>query len=71
MYQTTSYTQPLTLGIDTGSSKIGSAVVNDKNEVVYLSQVEVRNDIADKMKQRAKYRRNRRYEKQDIEKHVG
>lgn len=63
LYQTTSYTQPLTLGIDTGSSKIGSAVVNDKNEVVYLSQVEVRNDIADKMKQRAKYRRNRRYRK--------
>lgn len=63
LHQTTSYTQPLTLGIDTGSSKIGSAVVNDKNEVVYLSQVEVRNDIADKMKRRAKYRRNRRYRK--------
>ncbi len=63
LYQTTSYIQPLTLGIDTGSSKIGSAVVNDKNEVIYLSQVEIRNDITDKMKQRAKYRRNRRSRK--------
>ena len=29
LYQTTDYTQDLTLGIDTGSGKIGSAVVND------------------------------------------
>ena len=63
LYQATSYTQPLTLGIDTGSSKVGSSVVNNKNEVVYLSQIEIRNDITDKMKQRAKYRRNRRNRK--------
>jgi len=59
-YQSTSYTQDLTLGIDTGSAKIGSAVVNKKNEAVYLSQLEIRNDISDKMTQRSKYRRNRR-----------
>ena len=58
-----STTQPLTLGVDTGSSKIGSAVVNDKNDVLYLSEIEIRNDIADKMKQRSKYRRNRRNRK--------
>lgn len=63
LYQTTSYTQNLTLGIDTGSSKIGSAVVNENNDVLYLSQVEIRNDIADKMTKRAKYRRNRRNRK--------
>lgn len=63
LYQTTSYTQPLTLGVDTGSRKIGSAVVNNKNDVVYLSEIEIRNDIADKMKQRSKYRRNRRARK--------
>lgn len=63
LYQTTSYIQDLTLGIDTGSSKIGSAVVNFKNNVVYMSQVEIRNDVTDKMKQRAKYRRNRRNRK--------
>lgn len=63
LYATTNYTQDLTLGIDTGSSKIGSAVVDDDNSVVYLSQTEIRNDISEKMKQRAKYRRNRRNRK--------
>ncbi len=63
LYQTTSYTQDLTLGIDTGSGKVGSAVINESSEVIYLSEVEVRNDISDKMKQRSKYRRNRRNRK--------
>jgi hypothetical protein len=35
--ETTSYIQDLTLEIDTDSGKIGSAVVNDENEVFYLS----------------------------------
>lgn len=63
LYQTTTYTQTITLGVDTGSSHIGSAAVDDKGNVVYLSEVEIRNDISDKMKQRAKYRRNRRNRK--------
>jgi len=63
LYQTTDHTQELTLGVDTGSSKIGSAVVNENNDVMYLSEIEIRNDIADKMKQRSKYRRNRRNRK--------
>ena len=63
LYQTTKYTQNLTLGIDTGSSKIGSAVTKDNGDVVYLSEVEIRNDITGKMKQRSKYRRNRRNRK--------
>ena len=36
-YETTNYVQDLYLGLDTGSSKIGSAVVKDENEVFYLS----------------------------------
>jgi len=63
LYQTTNYTQNITLGVDTGSSKIGTASVKDNGDVVYLSQVEIRNDITDKMKRRAKYRRNRRNRK--------
>jgi len=63
LYQTTDHTQELTLGVDTGSSEIGSAVVNENNDVMYLSEIEIRNDIADKMKQRSKYRRNRRNRK--------
>ena len=63
LYGSSGYTQPLTHGIDTGSDKIGSAVVNDKEEVVYMSEITIRNDIVDKMKQRSKYRRNRRNRK--------
>ena len=44
--ESTHYTQSLTLGVDTGSRKIGSAVVNEKSEVIYLSEIEIRNDIA-------------------------
>ena len=62
-HQTSTYTQPLILGIDTGSRTIGSAVVNVKNEVVYISEIQIRNDIADKMTQRSSYRRNRRNRK--------
>jgi 5-methylcytosine-specific restriction endonuclease McrA len=62
-YMSTNYTQALTLGVDTGSRNIGSAAVNNKNEVIYLSQVEIRNDITNSMTQRSKYRRNRRNRK--------
>lgn len=62
-YDTTSYVQELTLGVDTGSGKIGSAVVNKSNDVIYLSEIEIRNDIVDKMTRRNKYRRNRRNRK--------
>jgi hypothetical protein len=40
-------TQPLTLGVDTGSAVIGSAVADEQGNILYLSEVEVRNDIAD------------------------
>lgn len=63
LYHTTTYTQPITLGIDTGSSHIGSAAIDTKGNVVYLSEIEIRNDITCKMKQRAKYRRSRRNRK--------
>ncbi|HBI03621.1 MAG TPA: HNH endonuclease [Paenibacillaceae bacterium] len=63
LYKTeTEYVQPLTHGLDSGSSKVGSAV-SDKGNVLYMSQIEIRNDIAEKMKQRSKYRRNRRNRK--------
>lgn len=62
-YETTAYTQDLTLGVDTGSGTVGTAVSKDNGDIVYMSEVIVRNDIADKMTQRAKYRRNRRNRK--------
>lgn len=63
LYESTNYTQDLTLGVDTGSGTIGTAVSKDNGDIVYMSEVAVRNDITDKMTQRAKYRRNRRNRK--------
>jgi hypothetical protein len=63
LYVTTAYTQKLTLGVDTGSGTLGAAVLDEKRNVVYMSKVIVRNDITDKMTQRAKYRRSRRNSK--------
>ncbi len=59
----TEYVQKCNLGIDTGSSKIGSSVVDENNNILYLSEIEIRNDISKKMKQRLMYRRNRRSRK--------
>ena len=59
----TNVVQDLTLGVDTGSSKMGCAVVNEKQEVLYLSEVEIRNDIKKKMTTRRNCRRNRRSRK--------
>ena len=63
LYDSTLYTQDLTLGVDTGSGTFATAVTNKDNEVVYTSEVQVRNDITDKMKRRSKYRRDRRNRK--------
>jgi hypothetical protein len=57
------YVQSLTHGIDTGSDKIGSAITDNKGNILYMSEIELRNDITDKMKRRCKYRRNRRNRK--------
>ncbi|MFX1250469.1 MAG: RNA-guided endonuclease IscB [Promethearchaeota archaeon] len=57
------HTQELHTGLDTGSGMCGAAVTNDQDEVLYLSQVYLRNDIKKKMTQRRQYRRTRRYRK--------
>ena len=64
LYETkTNIVQDLTLGVDTGSSKIGCAVVDEKQNVLYLSEVEIRNDITKKMDRRSSLRRDRRNRK--------
>jgi hypothetical protein len=61
LYKTkTEYVQPLTHGVDSGSSKVGSAVSSEKGTIVYMGQIVIRNDVSKKMQQRSKYRRNRR-----------
>ena len=53
-------TQKYTLGVDTGFFKLGTAVINEKDEVVYLSEVTLRNDIKKIMKDRNQIRKARR-----------
>lgn len=61
LYESTSFTQPLTLGVDTGSKYAGSAVINDTtSEILYESQTELRDDIKSKMDRRRAFRRGRR-----------
>ena len=63
LFDTKENVSELTLGVDTGSDKIGASVV-DKNQVVlYLAETKIRNDIHSKMERRAEYRRLRRYRK--------
>lgn len=61
LYESTSFTQPLTLGVDTGSKYVGSAVINDVTaEILYESQLELRDDIKSKMDRRRQFRKARR-----------
>lgn len=58
-YDTTEITQPITLGIDAGSKFIGVCATTDKKEL-YAANVELRNDIVDKLSTRRELRRTRR-----------
>ena len=61
LYESTTFTQSLTLGVDTGSKYVGSAVINDvTSEIIYESQTELRDDIKSKMDRRRAFRRGRR-----------
>ncbi len=61
-FETTTYTQSVTVGVDTGSQTVGIAATT-KGEVVYQAEVHLRTDITGKLKQRRQYRRNRRSRK--------
>ena len=58
-YDTTEITQPITLGIDAGSKFIGVCATTDEKEL-YAANVELRNDIVDKLSTRREQRRTRR-----------
>jgi len=56
--------QKLNLGIDPGSKKVGTAVRRSgTKEIVYASEVTLRDNITKKLKQRSNYRRTRRNRK--------
>lgn len=58
-YDTTEITQSITLRIDAGSKFIGVCATTDKKEL-YAANVELRNDIVDKLSTRREQRRTRR-----------
>ena len=62
LYDSTNYTQDITLGVDAGSKHIGlSATTKDK--VLFESDVELRNDIVNLLSTRRQNRRTRRNRK--------
>ena len=59
-FETTDYTQPVTVGVDTGSKTVGMAATTN-GAVVYQAEVHLRTDITGKLAQRRQYRRTRRF----------
>ena len=58
LYETTSYTQNITLGIDSGYNYIGFSAVTEKEELI-CGEVKLRDDISELLKERRMYRRIR------------
>ncbi len=62
LYGSTGYKQPITLGIDAGSKHIGVSASTIKQEL-YAADVEIRNDVVEKLSTRRQNRRTRRSRK--------
>ena len=62
MYESTAYTQPVSLGVDAGSKHIGVSATTEKS-VLYEADIELRNDIAGLLSARREARRSRRSRK--------
>ena len=52
-FATTAYTQPVKVGVDTGSQTVGIAATTE-GEAIYQAEVHLRNDISSKLTQRLK-----------------
>lgn len=61
-YESRSYTQPISLGIDAGTQHIGVSASTEQKEL-FSAEIELRKDVMKKMSERRMYRRNRRYRK--------
>ena len=61
-YESTTYTQPVSLGIDTGSKHIGISAATENKEL-YAGEVELRDDVSGNLAARRQYRRERRSRK--------
>jgi 5-methylcytosine-specific restriction endonuclease McrA len=61
-FQTASYTQLATVGVDTGSVTVGIAAIAN-GDVLLQAEVSLRTDVGEKLTQRRSYRRTRRSRK--------
>jgi 5-methylcytosine-specific restriction endonuclease McrA len=61
-FETTTYTQPATIGVDTGSQTVGIAATANR-EVIFQAEMPLRTNISGKLTQRRQYRRTRRSRK--------
>jgi len=61
-FTTRAYTQPATVGVDTGSQTVGLAATSHQ-EVVFQAEIHLRTDVSLKLTQRRQYRRTRRSRK--------
>ena len=59
MYDTTCFTQPVSLGVDAGSKHIGLAATT-KHKELYAAEIELRTDIVENLSTRREARRSRR-----------
>ena len=62
LYESTTHTQEITLGVDSGSKHIGISATT-KERVLFEADVELRNDIVDNISTRRQFRRTRRNKK--------
>jgi len=62
LYDTATYTQPVTVGLDIGSKIAGVSAVTEKKEI-FSAEIELRDDIKGLLLERRQYRRTRRYRK--------
>ena len=62
LYQAGEFLQPINLGVDVGSKHIGLSATTEIEEL-YAGDVELRNDIVDKLSTRREFRRSRRNRK--------
>lgn len=62
LYDNTEYTQPITLGVDAGTTHVGLSATNESNEM-FAAEVTLRRDIPGLLAARRKARRTRRNRK--------
>ena len=59
LYETSDFTQPLTLGVDSGYLNIGFSVVSEKKELI-CGEVKLLQGVKKRLQEKSNYRKNRR-----------